>query len=72
MKPGDLFKFLHSNVICTVIDVYKQVYQIDSIETVIKYMSTDSTVFERSYMEFSGRLYVGMREIEILVGDKSN
>ena len=64
MNPGDMFRFHGEGEICLVLSTSTSVYQIDEVEEEVRYLHGNGIVYDLAYVVFSGREYVGMREIE--------
>lgn len=72
MQSGDLFKFCNSGETGLVLCVTSSLYQVDEIEEEIRFLHQNGQVFDRAYMYFSGREYIGMREVQRISRDITN
>lgn len=66
MKPGDLIRFRITGEVGVILRVSTSLYQIDEIEKEVRYLHQNGTVYDRAYMLFKDREYIGSQEFEVL------
>ena len=66
MKPGDLIQFRISGEVGVILRVSTSLYQIDEIEEEVRYLHQNGTVYDRAYMNFKNREYIGSQEFEVI------
>ena len=66
MKPGDLIRFRISGEMGMILHITSSLYQIDEIEKEVRYLHQNGTVYDRAYMNFKNREYIGTQEFEVI------
>ena len=66
MKRGDLIRFRISGEMGMILHITSSLYQIDEIEEEVRYLHQNGTVYDRAYMNFKNREYIGSQEFEVI------
>ena len=49
-----------------ILHITSSLYQIDEIEEEVRYLHQNGTVYDRAYMNFKNREYIGSQEFEVI------
>ena len=66
MKRGDLIRFRIYGEMGMILHITSSLYQIDEIEEEVRYLHQNGTVYDRAYMNFKNREYIGSQEFEVI------